>query len=156
MGWWWWWWWWRRKAIEMWFHGLPNLYKRAKSTFFSVYILLPRSWHELVLLWSRISILMWTNRIWSCLMIRWLTSVKTSELWTSLLVVLIIEISARFISCRILFHQGKGSRSIRLNSHYLVLFKNLIIVFLCFYNNKSRFCLGIFTVEPFCMQMLAF
>ena len=27
----WWWWWWRRrrKAIEMWFHGLPNLYKRA-------------------------------------------------------------------------------------------------------------------------------
>ena len=26
---WWWWWWRRRKAIEMWCHGLPNLYKRA-------------------------------------------------------------------------------------------------------------------------------
>ena len=26
---WWWWWWWRSKAIEMWFHGLPNLYKRT-------------------------------------------------------------------------------------------------------------------------------
>ena len=44
--------------------------------------------------WSRIPILMWTNGIWSCLMIRWLTPVKTSELWTSLLVVLIIAISA--------------------------------------------------------------
>ena len=32
----------------------------------------------------------------------------------------------------------------------------LIIVFLCFYNNKSRFSLGAFTVEPYCMQMLAF
>ena len=30
----WWWWWWRRKAIEMWFHGLPNLYKRAKFYLF--------------------------------------------------------------------------------------------------------------------------
>ena len=42
--------------------------------------------------WSRIPILMWTNGIWSCLIIRWLTPVKTSDLWTSLLVVLIIEI----------------------------------------------------------------
>ena len=37
-------------------------------------------------------ILMWTNGIWSCLMIRLLTPAKTSELWTSLLVVLIIAI----------------------------------------------------------------
>ena len=43
-------------------------------------------------LWSRIPIFMWTNGIWSCLMIRWLTQVKTSELWPSLLVVLIIAI----------------------------------------------------------------
>ena len=26
--------WWRRKAIEMWFHGLPNLYKRTTFYFF--------------------------------------------------------------------------------------------------------------------------
>ena len=58
-------------------------------------------------LWSRIPILTWTNRIWSCLMIRWLTPVKTSELWTSLLVVLIIAIWAWFISCRIYFIRGK-------------------------------------------------
>ena len=51
--------------------------------------------------------LMWKNRIWSCLMIRWLTPVKTSELWTSLLVVLIIAIWAWFISCRIYFIRGK-------------------------------------------------
>ena len=30
-------------------------------------------------LWSGICILMWTNGVWSCLMIRWLTPVKTSE-----------------------------------------------------------------------------
>ena len=35
---------------------------------------------------------------------------------------------------------------------HLILVK-LIIVFLCFYNNKSRLSLGVFTVEPFCMQM---
>ena len=62
---------------------------------------------EFLRLWSRIPILMWTNGIWSCLMIRWLTPVKTSELWTSLLVVLIIAIWAWFISCRIYFIRGK-------------------------------------------------
>ena len=56
---------------------------------------------------SRIPILMWTDGIWSCLMIKWLTPVKTSELWTSLLVVLIIAIWAWFISCRIYFIRGK-------------------------------------------------
>ena len=35
MWWWlWWWWWWRSKAIEMWFHGLPNLYKRSTFCLF--------------------------------------------------------------------------------------------------------------------------
>ena len=62
---------------------------------------------EFLRLWSRISIFMWANGIWSCLMIRWLTPVKTSELWTSLLVVLIIEVSARFKSCRIYFIRGR-------------------------------------------------
>ena len=54
-----------------------------------------------------IPILMWTNGIWSCLMIRWLTPVQTSELRTFLLVVLIIAIWAWFISCRIYFIRGK-------------------------------------------------
>ena len=62
---------------------------------------------EFLRLWSRIPVLKWTNGIWSCLMIRWLTPVKTSELWTSLLVVLIIAIWAWFISCRIYFIRGK-------------------------------------------------
>ena len=34
------------------------------------------------------------------------------------------NLSVIYTSCRILFHQGKGSRSISLNGHYLVLFKN--------------------------------
>ena len=38
---------------------------------------------------------------------------------------------------------------------HLILVKS-IVVFLCFYNNKSRFSIGDFTVEPFCMQMSAF
>ena len=62
---------------------------------------------EFLRLWSRIPVLIWKNGIWSCLMIRWLTPVKTSELWTSLLEVVIIEISARFISCRIYFIRGR-------------------------------------------------
>ena len=47
---WWWWWWWWRKTIEMWFHGLPNLYKRATFyLFLSLHSAPLRSWHELVL-----------------------------------------------------------------------------------------------------------
>ena len=49
------------------------------------------------------------KRISSCLMIRRLTPAKTSELWTSLLVVLIIAISAWFVSCRIYFIRGKAA-----------------------------------------------
>ena len=187
----WWWWWWRRKAIEMWFHGLPNLYKRAKfylflslhsareeltwvgsvpfaknclveriackgtrclntamlvsphfkqlrclhrnvsgfalsilsppwllewpspkkwPGFYLYYIKFQRQFtfpqggsfgvihngslciqkcwsschtlnssREFLRLWSRIPVLIWKNGIWSCLMIRWLTPVKTSN-----------------------------------------------------------------------------
>ena len=53
-----------------------------------------------------------------------LTPVKTSELWTSLLVIRIIANWAWFISCRIYFIREKGSCNISLNNHYLLLFKN--------------------------------
>ena len=70
--------------------------------------------------WCGIPILMWTNGIWSCLMIRWSTPVKTKRITRgsyhrNLSVTYIVQN---------LFHQGKGSRSINLNSHYLVLFRN--------------------------------
>ena len=79
---------------------------------------------EFLQLWSKIPILIWTNGIWSCLMIRWLTPVKNKRivnLFTSgshhrnLSMIYIMQN---------LFHQGKGSRTISLNGHYLVLLKN--------------------------------
>ena len=49
MWWWWWWWWWSwgRKTIE--FYGLKTSINGEDSTSFSVYMLLLRSSHELVL-----------------------------------------------------------------------------------------------------------
>ena len=67
---------------------------------------------------DRIPILLWTNGIWSCLMIRWLTLVKTSERWLNLFTRSSHRCNLSVIYIvQNLFHQGKVSRSISLNSH---------------------------------------